>query len=236
MFRIHTRPCAGLTLCALLVLLVAQTLSVADSRAQTPIYVSDEVFIVLHAGPGTNYRWIAKLNPGTPLTATGNVEGEEWTEVRTEGGTDGWVQSEYLSREAPAQVRLPAVERQLAEARERIAGLREELAATGEARESQATLAESTQAELQATAEELAQLKKVSGRAIELDSENRRLVEQVETLRSEVDMLQADNQRLGDKLRSGAFLDGALAVLLGVIITLVVPRLWPRKRRSSSWA
>jgi SH3 domain protein len=128
------------------------------------------------------------------------------------------------------------VERQLAEARERIAGLREELAATGEARESQATLAESTQAELQATAEELAQLKKVSGRAIELDSENRRLVEQVETLRSEVDMLQADNQRLGDKLRSGAFLDGALAVLLGVIITLVVPRLWPRKRRSSSWA
>jgi SH3 domain protein len=236
MFRIHTRPRAGLAHCALLVLLVAQTLGVPDSRAQAQLYVSDEVFIVLHAGPGTNYRWIAKLNPGTPLTATGTVEGEEWTEVRTEGGTDGWVQSEYLSREAPAQVRLPAVERQLAEARERIAGLREELAATGEARESQAMLAASMQTELQATAEELAQLKKVSGRAIELDSENRRLVEQVETLRSEVDMLQADNQRLGDKLRSGAFLDGALAVLLGVIITLVVPRLWPRKRRSSSWA
>ena len=31
-------------------------------------------------------------------------------------------------------------------------------------------------------------------------------------------------------------MNGAMAVLLGVIITLVVPRLWPKRRRSSSWA
>ena len=69
-----------------------------------------------------------------------------------------------------------------------------------------------------------------------LDEENRQLNETVETLRSELDVLKADNQRLQDKLQSSAFLDGALAVLLGVIITLVVPRLWPRRRSSSSWA
>ena len=49
-------------------------------------------------------------------------------------------------------------------------------------------------------------------------------------------MLESENQRLEDKLDSGAFLDGALAVFLGVIITLVVPRLWPKRRKSSSWA
>ena len=57
-----------------------------------------------------------------------------------------------------------------------------------------------------------------------------------EQLRSQLDMLEAENQRLHDKVDSEDFLNGALAVLLGVIITLVVPRLWPKRRKSSSWA
>ena len=71
---------------------------------------------------------------------------------------------------------------------------------------------------------------------IQLDADNRRLVEETENLRSEVEMLEAENQRLHDKLDSEDFINGALAVLLGVVITLVVPRVWPRRRKSSSWA
>lgn len=205
-------------------------------HAQNTVYVSDEVFIVLHAGPGTNYRWIAKLTPGDALSPADTAEDGEWTEVSTASGSSGWVRSEFLSADKPAQVRLPEVERRLATVEERNASLRAQLDATAQAREDKAELASTTQAELQATAEELAALKKTSGRAMQLDTDNRRLVEEVETLRSEVDMLQADNQRLSEKLRSGAFLDGALAVLLGVGIALVVPRLWPRRRSSSSWA
>lgn len=205
-------------------------------QAQTTVYVSDDVFIVLHAGPGTNYRWIAKLNPGDALTAAGTAEDGEWTEVRTPAGTAGWVRSEVLSADKPAQVQLPAVERSLAAVQSRNTELRAELSAASRARDKNEKLATATQAELEDTTAELAALKKTSSRAIQLDTDNRRLIEEVETLRSEVDMLQADNQRLSEKLRSGAFLDGALAVLLGVGITLVVPRLWPRRRSSSSWA
>ena len=61
-------------------------------------------------------------------------------------------------------------------------------------------------------------------------------MEETENLRSEVEMLEAENQRLQDKLKSEDFINGALAVLMGVVITLVVPRLWPKRRRSSSWA
>jgi SH3 domain protein len=63
-----------------------------------------------------------------------------------------------------------------------------------------------------------------------------RLVEQMENLRSEADMLTAENYRLQEKLESEDFLNGALAVLLGVIIALVAPRLVPKRRKSSSWA
>ena len=90
--------------------------------------------------------------------------------------------------------------------------------------------------ELDAVAEELNQLKQISGKAVQLDADNRRLVVEAEKLRSQVEMLEAENQRLVDKLRSEDFINGALAVLLGVIITLVVPRLWPKRRRSSGWA
>lgn len=205
-------------------------------QAQNAVYVSDDVFIVLHAGPGTNYRWVAKLNPGDALTRADTAEDGEWTEVSTASGTSGWVRSEFLSTDKPAQVQLPEVARRLAAVESRNAELRNELSVASQARKENAQLATGTQAELEATADELASLKKTSSRAIQLDTDNRRLVEEVETLRSEVDILKADNQRLSEKLRGGAFLDGALAVLLGVGITLVVPRLWPRRRSSSSWA
>ncbi len=74
------------------------------------------------------------------------------------------------------------------------------------------------------------------GKALELDVDNRRLVEESENLRSNMDMLESENRRLNDKMGNEDFMNGALAVLLGVIITLVVPRLWPKRRKSSSWA
>jgi SH3 domain protein len=71
---------------------------------------------------------------------------------------------------------------------------------------------------------------------VQLDSDNRRLSVDTETLKSDLELLRTENQRLSDKLQSQDFINGALAVLLGVIITLVVPRLWPKRRQNSSWA
>ena len=93
----------------------------------------------------------------------------------------------------------------------------------------------SRDAEFNAVAQELHRLKQVSGKAEQLDIDNRRLVEKTENLRSEVDMLQAENRRLLDKVESEDFMNGALAVLLGVIIALVAPRLVPKRRKTSSW-
>ncbi len=90
-------------------------------------------------------------------------------------------------------------------------------------------------AEFNAVAQELHQLKQVSGKAVQLDIDNHRLVEEAENLRSDVEMLQAENQRLLDKLDSEDFMNGALAVLLGVIIALVAPRLVPKRRKNSGW-
>ncbi len=204
--------------------------------AQDVRYVSDDVFIVLHAGPGSNYRWLGKLIPGTELTEQRRSTDGNWAEVSTNRGTVGWVQVEYLASEPPAQVRLPAVVRQLEDAERDAAELRQTLTAAQTERDNlQSQLSDSNE-ELQRISEELAQLRQISGSAIETAESNRRLVEESEGLRMNLDTLEADNQRLQDRVQSSAFIDGALAVLLGVIIALVVPRLWPKRRNSSSWA
>ncbi|MFK8040705.1 TIGR04211 family SH3 domain-containing protein [Congregibacter sp.] len=204
--------------------------------AQESRYISDEVFVVLHAGPGSNYRWIGKLIPGTELTEKRRSTDGNWAEVATSRGTEGWVQAEYLSTEPPAQVRLPAVVRQLEEAQQESAELRSRLSELQAQQSDVGTQLAKSNADLQQVSEELAQLRQISGSAVETAENNRRLVEDSATMRTTLDTLEADNQRLQDRVRSSAFMDGAFAVLLGVIITLVVPRLWPKRKSSSSWA
>lgn len=216
--------------------LTAMALAALGAKAQESRYVSDDVFIVMHAGPGSNYRWLGKLIPGTELSELRRSTDGNWAEVRTERGTEGWVQAEYLSTEPPAQVRLPAVVRQLEEAQQEAAQLRSKYNELATAHAELQTLLDTTNADLQQVTEELAQLRQISGSAIETAENNRRLAEESAAIRMTLDTLEADNQRLQDRVQSSAFLDGALAVLLGVIITLVAPRLWPKRRSSSSWA
>ena len=219
-----------------ILLLTLLTLLCTPLAAQETRYVSDDVFIVLHAGPGANYRWLGRLIPGTELVEQRRSTDGNWAEVRTKRGTLGWVQAEYLASEPPAQARLPAVVRQLEDAQRDGADLRRDLAAAQAERDALRAQLDESSAALQRVSEDLAQLRQVSGSAVETAEDNRRLVEETTALRMNLNTLRADNQRLQDRVRSSAFIDGALAVLLGVIIAVVVPRLWPKRRASSSWA
>jgi SH3 domain protein len=136
----------------------------------------------------------------------------------------------------PAQLRLPGALQRARQLEERNSALSTELEQLKREKAELAEQIQGTDAALGSVTEELTQLKQISGKAVQLDTDNRRLVLEAENLRSEVEMLEAENQRLIDKLESEDFINGALAVLLGVVITLVVPRLWPKRRRSSSWA
>lgn len=205
--------------------------------AQDTLYVSDKQYIPLRSGPGGDYRIIHRGIPsGTRLTVGRESDDGTWSEITTANGTSGWIRSQYLMSDVPAQVRLTAAETRAQEMTQANDTLKSEVKALQAERVELLNQVTNTDSSFRGVSEELAQLKQISGKAVQLDTDNRRLVEESENLRSEVETLKSENQRLQDKLDSGAFLDGALAVLLGVIITLVVPRLWPKRRKSSSWA
>jgi SH3 domain protein len=210
---------------------------VTESLAQDARFVSDKQYIPLRSGPGGDYRIVHRGIPsGTSLTVGRESEDGTWAEITTANGTSGWIRSQYLMTEVPAQNRLRAAEQQAEQITASNKLLKEQLAELKKERVELLNQINSTDSGYRQVAEELAQLKQVSAKAVQLDTDNRRLVEESENLRSEADMMKSENQRLQDKLDSEAFIDGALAVVLGVIITLVVPRLWPKRRKSSSWA
>ncbi len=224
----------------LLPLLLALSLAFTWSpvtRAQDIRYVSDVQYIPLRSGAGGDYRVIHRGIPsGTRLKIARTSKDKVWAEVTTPKGNTGWIRTQYLMRELPAKMRLDAAIARAEELGLEKAAFDQQLAALTAERDALREQLETTGVEFNSINDELAAIKQISGDAIQLDANNRRLVEQSEMLRSSVEMLEAENLRLQDKLDSEAFINGALAVLLGVIITLVVPRLWPRRRGGSSWA
>lgn len=221
----------------ILPLLLITLLPGALAQAQDKRYVSDKQYIPLRSGAGNEYRIVHRGIPsGTQLNVKKTSADGVWAEITTDGGTSGWIRTQYLMKDMPAQNKLDDALKRAQVATERSATLSGEMESLKAERAELLNQINSTDSELGGITEELAQLKKISGQAVQLDVDNRRLLQDTESLRSEVETLESENRRLQDKLESEEFLNGALAVLLGVIITLVVPRLWPKRRKSSSWA
>jgi SH3 domain protein len=212
-------------------------LTASGSAAQDVRYITDTLFVPVRSGPGNDYRIVHRgITSGTRVSVKRDSEDGLYSEITTDRGTAGWVRSQYLISELPARNQLESAMAQAAAATARSDTLAAELDTLAAEKVELLNQLNSTDGSLDEVSRELAQLKKISANAVQLDSDNRRLVEQLEVLKAELDTLRADNQRLQDNIDSEAFMNGALAVLLGVMITLLVPRLWPKRRRSSSWA
>jgi len=80
------------------------------------------------------------------------------------------------------------------------------------------------------------EIRRISGAAIELDERNQSLARELENKRSEAELLKLENVRLKERIDSNMIIDGALAVLLGVIIATLAPRLMPKRRRNDGWS
>lgn len=107
-----------------------------------------------------------------------------------------------------------------------------ELTATHAALEQQ--YAEDKQA-LDALRTELSNMEKLSNNAVALQEQNEELIKRNRMLQSEIDVLTASrDQLLGDN-RQRWFMFGGLAVFLGALLAVLLPRLKPR-RRYSEWA
>lgn len=196
-------------------------------------YVNDVLVIQLRTGPSFNHRNFKGLTSGARLVVLETTDDGAWAHVKA-GEEQGWVPTQYLTEEPAARDQLKAANRQLEKLKQQNASLQQQLAEVSQQLQQAQSELDSLSSQKSNLDAELQEIKAVSSNAIQLNSDNARLLQENEALKNQVDVLSTDNQRLSDARKSDEFMNGAFAVLIGVFITLLVPRLWPKKR--TEWA
>jgi len=206
-------------------------------NAQETRYISDTLLVAVRAAPENEATIVHRgLSSGTAVLSYAMSEDSEWVEIETRNGLRGWLRAQYLQTEPPASLLIGDMRIEL----EKMRAERDRLAAQLNESSSEANLADDAidqlTAELESVSSELVEIKRVSSAAIEFDLMNQQLVAELESERSGADLLRLENVRLRDRIANNQILDGALAVLLGVILAVVSPRLWPSRKQNDGWS
>ena len=61
-------------------------------------YISDDLTIFMHAGPGTNYRILGTINAGAQIQTTGKSS-NDYSEIVDDNNRITWVETKYITRQ-----------------------------------------------------------------------------------------------------------------------------------------
>lgn len=206
------------------------------SIANDTRYVADVFYVPLHSGNSTKHRIVHRgIKTGTKLTLLQTDEQAGLSKVRTPGGTEGWIQNQFLSSTPIARIQLAEARRKQQELEAQVANLRSSNRETTATNNDVKKQVQSLSRQNQTLTSELASIKKISANAIHLDTNNRELLKTNEMLKIEIAELRADNDRLADKSDKEWFVRGAFAVFIGALLAVLLPKLKP-KPKSREWA
>lgn len=197
-------------------------------------YISDKLDVPLRTGQSTQHRIKRFLSSGTSLTVLETSSDGKYTRVKTRKNLEGWIQTQYLSVQPAGRDLYKAAKANLVKLEKTNKALNLQLSELkGKNQQALKNLANIT-TDSNKLNKELERIKSISANSMQINRDNKQLLEDNQMLKNKVDMLSTENQRLNDAQQSDNFLNGAFAVLIGVMITLMVPRLWPQKR--TDWA
>ncbi len=197
-------------------------------------YISDVVTVPLRSGPSTAHRIIHRgLPSGTQLTILKIDEEGTFTEIRTAGGLEGWVRTQYLISQPIARVKLAAAEK-------RLQGLKTKMNTEIETHASfQAKYKEAEannkklNSQVDDLTKELAELKVVSADPIKAHAHNVELTQQNALLVGQVEELSSKTRQLEKNVQLQWLLYGGGLVLIGLIFGLILKK---RPRQQASYS
>ena len=208
----------------------AKTAQPQTGAVQNKKYVSDQLEITFRRGAGTGFAIRRMIKSGTPLKVL-EEDGKGYTKAQLTDGTTGWVLSRFLADEPVAREKLEEIERRMEDTRQKSALVEEKLLGLNEL---EASL-ERVKAENEELQKELERLEAVASDSATTIEENKVLKLDLESSRTEQNILLEENERLGDASTQNWFLIGAGVIILGMLIGLTIPNIrWKKKRSSMS--
>ncbi len=199
-------------------------------------YIHDILLVPVRSGQSIAHRIVHKgLRSGTKLVLLEENKETGYSKVRTSGGTEGWLQSQYIVSEPTAKLKLKESQQKAQQLSKELAPLKKNITQIKKDHQLAQQKISQLQKDNSRLSDELSKIKSIAANAIDLDRNNKSLLKKNELLENKVDVLAADNERLKENTEQDAFLNGVIAVGFGVLLTLLIPRLVPRKRKFSEW-
>ncbi|QYJ80526.1 TIGR04211 family SH3 domain-containing protein [Shewanella acanthi] len=78
-----------------------------------PRYISDNVFLYILNGPGTEYRILGSIEAGQPITLQGESQGD-YSKIVDHKGREGWIQTNLISDTPSFREQVPTLTNELA--------------------------------------------------------------------------------------------------------------------------
>lgn len=205
-----------------------------DAAAQsTQRWISDQFEVTMRTGKDNKKAIVRMLPSGAQLEMIEEDPESGYSRVRTQGGTEGWVLNRYLMKSPPARNQLPDLQARLKKSQDARASLERELREVGAERtelQREAGKLETSGAGLQ---QELDEVRRLSSSVIEINDQNKQLRRRLIENEQALDELTAENRRLVSRSNREWFVIGALVVIFGILIGLILPRI--RWRKKSGW-
>ena len=196
-------------------------------------YVTDELTVPLRSGPSEQHRIIyAGLPAGTELTILLTDKEAGFTQIKTKRGTEGWIRSDYLTKDPVArnllstsESRARTAEQELRLKKLNLESLKAQLVDT----EAQADKASN---ELISSKKELKEIRNISAQALEEHSKNQELKELNRRLRQEVDALLTQYKTTQSNQSRDFLVIGGGLLLVGVLLGVIIKS----RPRRSGWS
>ncbi len=202
------------------------------AAAADDAWISDQFEVMLRTGPSTSNAIERMLPSGTALDVLETDTEAGYSRVRTAAGTEGWVLSRYLMREASAREQLERLTRQLTNAKGAGSSLTSQLdAVKGEYDAATGRIA-ALERDKRRLEQELAGIKRTAANVLSIDKQNKELRDQLATTEIEVGTLEQQNRELTGQTTRYWFMTGALVLSVGIILGLWLPRIrWQKRSR-----
>lgn len=226
----------------ILLLFCCSNISLAEQTTSEPAkvigqrYIRDYLTVPVRSGQSSAYRIVHRgVRSGTKVSLLETNSESGYSLIRLADNIEGWIESQYLQEKPTAELLLEEANRTIARLSQSSGNIGAQLIALEKEHATVKQQRDELAANLDETSKELARIQTLSSNAISLDEENKRLLKELEQAKNQLDTLKADNVRLNDTIKRNEFMNGAFAVLLGIIATLVI-QYFQRTRRRSDWA
>ncbi len=180
-------------------------------------YISDNLFTYMHKGPSNQFRIIGSVNAGEKVTLVTTDKDSKYSQIVDSKGRKGWVESKYVSSQPSIAERMPALEKELKEVKEKLLNARKN------SDDEKSDLIESLESRNE-------QIKELEKNHVNMNKKLTTSQQEVRELRAKLDTQKED-------LLLKYFTYGGGVAGIGLIFGLLLPHLIPRKKKSpSGWA